>query len=121
MFSVVQYKKTKVAHPSMYVVPTSWINGDTVSYPDTEFVTFAKNANSVPDDSWSIKKCKVVGSANSYEHAEKLMSELENSTDSDERMAFSRSTRQTPGIRQATFSSQQYTLTSPSETIPVSK
>ncbi|XP_058827877.1 uncharacterized protein LOC131687802 [Topomyia yanbarensis] len=83
-------------------------------WPPNNFVSLSMNEHSEPVAGvWIEQRCKIVGRANSYENAEKLIQDLERITDSDDAIRMSRGTRARPAKKIATFQPNSYKLAHP--------
>lgn len=113
MFTVVQTRKSANRRPELFVAPTKWINCDKICWPLQNFNTLAHDPNSVPDQSWPSCPFKNKGSADTFEDADAMVSELEYEADSDDFVRTSRSTRGKPGQIKKVFQSNKFTLGRP--------
>lgn len=102
-FSVVQYRKTLNSKPTMFVVPSQWVIGGSVYWPEHEFVTLSKIANTEPKIGWKSSACKVLAQKTTHDEALEEMDYFEYLPDSDDAVRTSRATRNTPEIRTDKF------------------
>ncbi|XP_058455208.1 uncharacterized protein LOC131432740 [Malaya genurostris] len=110
MFAVVQTRKGKKSKPSLTVVPENWTGDKCVFWPPKGLVSLSRNPNTKPGSSWVATKAKVVGRANSFTEAEKILAELQIITDSEDVEGVG--TRKNPVKSKGKFISNTYELQS---------
>lgn len=115
-FSIVQTRKSFNSKPQLSIVPSSWLSKDNseVYWPRNQWITLSKDINSMPNQSWRVQQCKLVGKKfKTYIQAEVELSKLVQITDSDDALHMSRGTRRTPAMKKQMFSSNSYQLLPP--------